>query len=66
MEGYKYWFEDKNCVSVWSAVNYTYRCGNDATILTIDEQLGRRFDMFTPSMQQQSNVHYSGLAPYFL
>jgi hypothetical protein len=51
---------------VWSAVNYTYRCGNDATILTIDEKLDRRFDIFQPSMQQQSHVHYQGIAPYFL
>jgi diadenosine tetraphosphatase ApaH/serine/threonine PP2A family protein phosphatase len=48
MEGYKYWFEGKNLVSVWSAVNYTYRCGNDGCILTIDENLERRFDMLQP------------------
>lgn len=45
MEGYKYWFEEKNLVSVWSAVNYTYRCGNDASILTIGEDMERKFDM---------------------
>jgi hypothetical protein len=43
MEGYRYWFEDKNLVSVWSAVNYTYRCGNDASMMTIDKNLNRKF-----------------------
>jgi hypothetical protein len=48
MEGYQYMFSEKNLVTVWSAVNYTYRCGNDATILTIDENLNHKFDLFQP------------------
>lgn len=45
MEGYN-WCHDKNVVTIFSAPNYCYRCGNQAAIMEIDEHL--EYTLFVP------------------
>ena len=70
MEGYKYHFPDKNLVTVWSAPNYCYRCGNVASILALDDQLNRVFKLFDEVAEEIEGAHEANrrrnLVPYFM
>eukprot|EP01002_Notosolenus_urceolatus_P005409 NODE_2439_length_1117_cov_8.786517_g2025_i0.p1 GENE.NODE_2439_length_1117_cov_8.786517_g2025_i0~~NODE_2439_length_1117_cov_8.786517_g2025_i0.p1 ORF type:complete len:345 (+),score=60.57 NODE_2439_length_1117_cov_8.786517_g2025_i0:91-1035(+) len=55
-EGHKFHFEGENLVTVWSAPNYVYRCGNLASILKIGPQLEREFITFREVEDQGAEV----------
>jgi serine/threonine-protein phosphatase 2A catalytic subunit len=48
MEGYN-WGHEKSVVTIFSAPNYCYRCGNQAAIMEIDEHLEYTFLQFDPA-----------------
>lgn len=77
MEGYKTMFPVKNTtrggqvsdslVTVWSAPNYCYRCGNVAAILELDEHLDQHFKIFEAAPQEARSVPSKNPTPdYFL
>jgi hypothetical protein len=58
-EGFKYMF-DERLVTVWSAPNYCYRCGNLASILTIRENGERDFTVFNAAEENQHDRNMQG------
>ncbi|CAD8156104.1 unnamed protein product [Paramecium pentaurelia] len=65
MEGYRYEFK-KQLVTVWSAPNYCYRCGNKGCIMILDENLEQSFLLFEESIDSNQVISNQGLLPYFL
>ena len=65
MEGYT-WCHERNVVTVFSAPNYCYRCGNQAAILEVDEHHKYNFIQFDPA-PRRGEPHVTRRAPdYFL
>ncbi|GME84696.1 unnamed protein product [Ambrosiozyma monospora] len=66
MEGYKEVF-DGGLVTVWSAPNYCYRCGNVAAVLTLDDSLNRQYTVFDTVLQLSDEIpSKKPVADYFL
>jgi serine/threonine-protein phosphatase 6 catalytic subunit len=69
-EGWKYMFDD-TLVTVWSAPNYCYRCGNMASILTVNEDGTREFKVYDAAEENESDTKMvakrtMGAMPYFV
>jgi serine/threonine-protein phosphatase 6 catalytic subunit len=73
-QGLKYMFqpvaeEEDNkgkLVTVWSAPNYCYRCGNVASILCFDEDLNQQVKYFTETDENSNMAMPRANTQYFL
>jgi len=67
-EGYKYHFKSQDVVTVWSAPNYCYRCGNMASVCEIGEDMKPNFKLFSAVKDELRHVPPSrgGRNEYFL
>ncbi|EDQ91891.1 uncharacterized protein MONBRDRAFT_21183 [Monosiga brevicollis MX1] len=65
MEGFN-WSHDRNVVTIFSAPNYCYRCGNQGGIMELDDTLNYSFLQYDPAPRPQG-FHKQPRAPdYFL
>jgi len=66
MQGYN-WSHDRNIITVFSAPNYCYRCGNEAAIMEVDEFMKYTFLQFNPAPKQNELGNINRRTPdYFL
>lgn len=65
MEGYS-WSHDRNVVTIFSAPNYCYRCGNQAAILEIDENMQYLFQQFDPAPRKGEPQVSRRIPDYFV
>jgi serine/threonine-protein phosphatase 2A catalytic subunit len=65
MEGYS-WTQDNEVVTIFSAPNYCYRCGNQAAIMEVDELLNSTFIQFDPSPRSGEPTFSRRTPDYFL
>ncbi|KAI4293015.1 serine/threonine-protein phosphatase 2A catalytic subunit [Pancytospora philotis] len=64
-EGYN-WNHSQSCVTIFSAPNYCYRCGNLASLMEMDESGNREFTQFDPSPTKIEDFSASKIPDYFL
>lgn len=64
-EGYKFMFDEK-LVTVWSAPNYCYRCGNIASIMVFKDVNTREPKLFRAVPDSERVIPPRTTTPYFL
>ena len=57
---------DRSLVTVWSAPNYCYRCGNVAAVLAFGPGLEREVKYFTETQENARMMAPRATVPYFL
>ncbi|XP_077434765.1 serine/threonine-protein phosphatase 2A catalytic subunit beta isoform-like [Vanacampus margaritifer] len=65
MEGFN-WYHDRNVVTIFSAPNYCYRCGNKAAIMELEDTLKCSFQQFDPAPRKDENQSSWRFPDYFL
>lgn len=66
MDGYKNAFAEKNVVTVWSAPNYCYRCGNVAAVLQLNENMSEHYILFSEVPDSQRRTPERMPVAYFM
>lgn len=66
MKGFN-WSHDNLVCTLFSAPNYCYRCGNQAGIMEVDENLNNKIQQFDPNPVPRGGLETTKRAPdYFL
>jgi serine/threonine-protein phosphatase 2A catalytic subunit len=65
MEGYN-WCHEQNVVTIFSAPNYCYRCGNMAAIMEVGEGMTKEFSQFDPAPRKGEPEVTRRTPDYFL
>ena len=65
MDGYN-WSHNMNVVTIFSAPNYCYRCGNQAAIMEVDEYMNKNFLQFDPAPRRGETLVTRRAPEYFL
>ncbi|ELQ75065.1 Serine/threonine protein phosphatase 2A, catalytic subunit [Trachipleistophora hominis] len=65
MNGYNY-NHNKECVTIFSAPNYCYRCGNMATLMEMDDKGNYTFKQFMPAPETEDKENVKKIPDYFI
>ena len=63
--GYDYVFNE-SVLTVFSAANYCYRCGNEAAVLEVNSEMNRDFKIFEAVSNQHNDNKPPQVLSYFL